>query len=53
MIDRICEIPLRNDEHDYYAIYDVNNLLPPKSSPIDGGVEIFNQLVEENCYNIG
>lgn len=53
VIDKISAIPMRNNDHDYYAIYDTNELLPPKSSPIDGGIEIFNQLFEENCYNVG
>lgn len=41
------------NKHDFYAIVDTDQLLPPKSSPIDGGIEIFNNLEKNYCFNIG
>lgn len=38
--------------HSISFVRDINNLLSPKSSPIDGGVEIFETLLEENCYEL-
>lgn len=35
-----------------YAILDVPKLLPPKSSPIDLGIEVFRKLEAEHCYLI-
>lgn len=38
--------------HEIHVVYDMQELLPPKSSPIDGGAEILEQLLEENVYQI-
>lgn len=37
---------------DVYAMMDVNGLLGEKDSPVDKGKEIWEQLVNENCYFI-
>lgn len=38
--------------HDIYMMLDREKMLPPKSSPIDSGVEVFEQLLENHIYNI-
>lgn len=35
-----------------FYIYDVDNLLPPKSAPIDGGIDIWRELYNENKFEL-
>lgn len=39
--------------HDIYMILDRKGLLPPKSSPIDAGIEVFEELLNNHVYNVG